>query len=500
MLNQPVTDNYNLILDADSYKTSHFKQYPKNTEYVSSYIESRGGDYDDTVFFGLQHFLKKYLSTPITMADIDEAEDVLTAHGMPFNREDWEYILDKHDGYLPIEIEAVPEGSIVPTKNALVQVKNTDPKLPWLTSYVETTLLRAVWYPVTVATHSRECKKAIQEFVERTSDTKDVDAIADFMLQDFGARAATCYEQAAIGGAAHLVNFKGSDTLQGILMLRRYYNESMAGFSIPASEHSTMTSWGRNHEKEAYENMVDQFGGDGKMFAVVSDSYDLWNALDNIWGKDLKQKVKENGGRVVIRPDSGDPIDTCIKTVEKLMDKFGYDTNSKGYKVLPDYIRVIQGDGVSLKNIRTILEKLEAKGIAAENLAFGMGGELLQKVNRDTLKFAMKASAVCVDGKWRDVYKDPITDPGKRSKRGRLMTLFNGQSYETIPVKDYGKKKGQNMLETVFYNGKLQKEYSFADIRKRAAVPKQFNDAAAANDNKGDTPAMPRKKAPALKK
>ena len=259
----------NLILNTDSYKMSHFAQYPQGAEYVSSYIESRGGVYPETVFFGLQAFVKEYLTRPISQADIDEADAVCTVHGVPFNREGWEYILNEYQGYLPLEIEAAPEGAVIPTGNVMVQVTNTDPKCAWLTSYIETALLRAVWYPTTVATVSRACRDIITRYMEETAESLDG---LPFKLHDFGARGASSEEAAALGGAAHLVNFMGTDTLSGIMAARRYYNADMAGFSIPAAEHSTITSWGRDGETAAYANMIQQLGGEGRLVAVVSDS------------------------------------------------------------------------------------------------------------------------------------------------------------------------------------------------------------------------------------
>ncbi|HBF09437.1 MAG TPA: nicotinate phosphoribosyltransferase, partial [Gammaproteobacteria bacterium] len=226
----------NIILNTDSYKASHYKQYPHGAEYISSYIESRGGIYSKTTFFGLQMFIKQYLTKPITLSDIDEAEIIFTAHGLPFNREGWVYILEEHNGLLPLEIEAVPEGTEIPIGNVLVQVINTDPKCAWLTSYIETALLRAIWYPTTVATVSKACKTIIQKYLTETAD--DLTGLA-FKLHDFGARGASSEETVAIGGLAHLVNFMGTDSMSAIVAARRFYNADMAGFSIPAAEHST---------------------------------------------------------------------------------------------------------------------------------------------------------------------------------------------------------------------------------------------------------------------
>lgn len=453
----------NPILNVDSYKASHFLQYPPHTTCVSSYIESRGGEFQQSVFFGLQMFIKQYLSRPISQGDIDEAQALLTAHGLPFNKAGWMHILNRHQGKLPLEIQAVPEGTLIDTSNVLVQVKNTDPECAWLTSYVETALLRAIWYPTTVATLSWQCKQLIASYMQDTSETLDG---LEFKLHDFGARGTSSEETAAIGGAAHLLNFMGSDTLNGIVAARRYYDADMPGFSIPAAEHSTITSWGKEGEVDAYANMLEHFSGKDKLVAVVSDSYDLWNAIDNIWGTELKERIEQSGGTLVIRPDSGDPVTVVTQTLEKLMRHFGYITNKKGYRELPPYIRIIQGDGISLHTIGEILAAMKEKKQSASNVTFGMGGELLQKINRDTMQFAMKASAARVEGIWRDIYKDPITDQGKRSKKGRLALIKDKQGkFKTIREQDLGNR--ENLLRCVFKDGELVLNETFEQLRTR---------------------------------
>jgi len=455
--------NENIILNTDSYKISHYLQYPPKTEYVSSYIEARGGGVDEVVFFGLQMYLQDYLSKPITASQIEQAKKLLAGHGVPFNEEGWLHILNEHKGFLPISIEAVPEGTVMPVSNAMVQVVNTDPKCAWLTSYLETSLLRAVWYPVTVATRSREVKKIIKRYLEETGTPEDV----YFKLHDFGARGVSSMESAKIGGLAHLINFKGTDTLSAILAAQQYYDEDMAGFSIPAAEHSTITCWGKENESKAYANMLKQFSGDNKLVAVVSDSYDIFNACENIWGKELKQSVVDNGGTVIVRPDSGDPVTVVLKVIELLIQQFGSSINDKGFKVLPSYIRVIQGDGVNIACIEEILETLKSHKISADNIAFGMGGELLQRLDRDTHQFAMKASYARINDKDVDVYKDPITDSGKQSKRGLLALVKNDGVIKTVR-----KKEGlpENILVPVFKDGAILKKYSLAKVRETAEV------------------------------
>ena len=463
-----MTTNFqNMILNTDSYKFSHPRQLPLGTEIINSYIESRGGRFDRTVFFGLQAFIKEYLLTPITMQDVDSAQELVVAHGLPFERTGWQRIVTEHNGLLPLEIEAVPEGLVTPTHNVLVQIRNTDPTLPWVTNFLETALLRAVWYPTTVATLSWHCKQAILAALNTSSE--DPQGQISFKLHDFGDRGVSSNESAALGGMAHLVNFMGTDTVPALIGARRWYSENMAGFSIPAMEHSTVTSWGRDGEAASFSNMLDNFAKPGALVACVSDSYDLWNAVSNIWGDTLRQRVIDSGATVVIRPDSGDPLTVPVKCVELLGEKFGYTVNNRGFKVLPGCIRVIQGDGITVDTLPMILDNLLASGWSADNLAFGMGGGLLQQVNRDTLKFAMKASAMKISGTWRDVYKDPVTDPGKQSKRGRLILTRERGTWETMNINrefDWA-----NVLKPVYRNGELLQDITFAEVRANSNQP-----------------------------
>lgn len=460
------------IVRTDSYKFSQWLQYPEDTAHVSSYIESRGGE-TESVFFGLQAFIKEYMMTPITHEDIDRAEAIVTAHGLPFNREGWEIIVNDHAGMLPVEIEAVPEGTVMETHNVQVQVVNTDPRLFWLTSYIETAMLRGIWYPSTVATKSRKMKKIIAKALLKTSDVPVNDQIF-FKLHDFGARGASSTETAILGGMSHLINFMGTDTFEAIPAVMELYNtKNVVGFSIPASEHSTITSWGRENEAKAFENMIDKFAGPGKLYACVSDSYNIYEAAADLWGTQLKDKIIASGGTLVIRPDSGNPEVVPIEIIEILMYKFGFTVNSKGYKVLPPHIRLIQGDGINEHSLPIIINNMISKGFSIDNIAFGMGGGLLQAWNRDTLKYAMKASARCdTNGVWHDVFKDPISDHGKVSKKGRLGLVFEcgvgSCGYHTVP-KDVADKKG-NLLRTVYSNGVLLIEDTFESIRDRAAL------------------------------
>lgn len=459
----------NLILKTDSYKPSMFVQYPPGTTKVYSYIESRGGKYPRTVFLGLQPLLREYFANPITQEDIEEAAEFFAAHGEPFNREGWEYILKVYKGFLPLKIKSVDEGTVVETRNVLVTVENTDPQCFWLTTYVETMILRAIWYATTVATNSYTSKQVIKQFLEETGDPAGI----DFKLHDFGARGVSSGESATLGGLAHLVNFKGSDTIEGILGAREYYDEPMAGFSIPAMEHSTVTAWGRDHEVDAYRNMLKQFGKPGALLACVSDSYDIEKAVSNLWGEELKDEVIKSGAVVVIRPDSGNPAMVVTDVVRRLDVAYGSTTNSKGYKVLNN-VRVIQGDGINTETIRAILLSLKWAGYSADNVAFGQGGALLQQLDRDTCQFAMKCSYIEQGlGNGRFVFKHPKHDSSKNSKLGRLALVKRTDgSYVTLEKMNTDKFASADRLvdelKVRFENGFLLNQTTFTDVRKRA--------------------------------
>ena len=466
-MDHPEKPRTNLLLMTDSYKLTHWRQYPPGTEKVYSYIESRGGMFSDLVFFGLQYYLERYLQGAVfTGDDVEEAEQFSRQHfGRDgyFNRQGWLDLLAAHGGALPLEIKAVAEGTVVPISNVLATVENTDPRFPWLTNYMETLLLK-VWYPITVATLSREIKRVFLFHLERTGDA----ALIAFKLHDFGYRGVTSEETAAVGGAAHLINFQGTDTLAGIRLLQQYYGaREMPGFSVPAAEHSTITAWGREHEADAYRNLLRQFP-EG-MVACVSDSYDVFNACAHIWGEELHDLVLARNGVLVIRPDSGDPKTVVLRVLNILGEKFGFEINSKGYKVLAPQVRVIQGDGVNYWTIQDVLTALTRAGWSADNITFGMGGALLQQVNRDTQKFAFKSSNVTVNGESRAVWKDPITDESKGQKRGRLALIEHNHALQTITTVS-GDGDSAGLLQTVFLNGEIVRRHTLAEIRQRAEL------------------------------
>lgn len=467
----------NLILMADAYKYSHHKLYYPGTSYVYSYLESRGGRFDSTVFYGLQYFLKEYLEgEAFTQQDLDDAADFLPkvfGRDDVFDKSKFQYILDKHNGRLPVRIKAVPEGTEVPVSNVLMTIENTDPNCYWLTNFLET-LLMQVWYPCTVATISKEVKKTVTEYYDRTAND-EAKAGIPYVLNDFGFRGVSSVESAALGGSAHLISFLGSDNLAGSVLAQQYYNTSKVySQSIPATEHSICTLLGPEGERKIFEHVLNTFP-EG-VIACVSDSYDIFKACEQYWGTDLKDRVMERNGTLVIRPDSGDPEMTLLKIFEILFDKFGYTTNPKGYKVLPPQIRVIQGDGVNYDSIKKLYQALERNHISAENLVLGMGGALLQKLDRDTQKFALKCSAAIIDGKEVVVQKSPtemnaegvITGSFKKSKGGKLKLIQEEGVFSTVAQDERNDLEDQ--LQVVFENGILHNQQSFEHIIERNQV------------------------------
>lgn len=472
-------NNDNLILKTDSYKFSHPYLFVPGMTYMHNYLESRGGDFPATIFFGLQYILKKHFSKPITTDDVLQAEHFCKLHGVPFHKEGWMYIATDLKGKLPVKIRAVPEGSLIPIHNVLMTIESTDPKVPWLPGHLET-LLMQIWYPITVATRSYYTRQLILESLEKTSD--DPKAEIDYKHCSFGYRGVSSCESAGIGGAAELLFSKATDTIAGILCAMEYYNSDVCGGSIAASEHSVISSFGRENEVEAYRNMLNQFGKPGSIFACVSDTYDIYNACEHLWGEALREDIIKSGATIVIRPDSGSPIEVVSKCLTILDAKFGSKINSKGYKVLNN-VKLIQGDGINFSSINDILQKINEMGFSTTNLAFGQGGGSLQKLDRDTFKMAIKCSAIVVNGEEREVFKDPITDTIKKSKKGKLDLIYVGQAnsvkeganvsqseckkvLQTITIKD--KYSAYSAMKIVFENGELLIDDSFDIIRARA--------------------------------
>ena len=477
-------NNFNLVaFGTDSYKHSHHSFYPDGLETVYSYCEPRvGSTFKDITFFGLQYFYSLYLSGKVvTREKIEEAAAICEAHfgsAEVFNRAGWEYILDRHDGYLPVRICAIPEGTTVPEGTCLFTIENTDPNVPWLTNYLET-LLMQVWSPTTVCTASREAKKIISKYLDLTGDPQGL----PFKLHDFGYRGVSSLETASLAGAAHLVNFMGTDTMSALPLLRDFYlANDMAGFSIPATEHSVMTAGGPTGEADIVRRIL-RAHPEG-LVAMVGDSFDMYRFVTDVIGKnrDIYDTIRNRQGTVVIRPDSGDLPDVDIDVFHAIESVFGSEVNNKGFRVLPPYVRMIQGDGIEwqecfdgpVNTISTILHSFHNERISADNIAFGSGGGLLQKWNRDTLRFAIKCSAMQINGQWVDIYKQPKTDPTKNSKRGRLA-VYRTTSGDILTGRSEQIDARENMLRPVFENGMVLQADTLSNIRERASL----NEAAA---------------------
>lgn len=449
----------NLCLNTDSYKVTHWLQFPEGATHSSYYIESRGGEYDELMFAGIK-FIQRVLEQGITVEDVERANKVYKAHfgADYFNYEGWMKIATDFDGIIPVKIKSVDEGTVVTTKQVLAVIENTVEGFHWLPGWLEMFLLRAVWYQTTVATVSYHCKKAIVEYYDMTSDLKDADRAISIKtrLHDFGGRGVSSEESAGLGGSAHLYNFVGTDTVEALIFTQELFDDSnlMPGFSIPAREHSTTTCYGRDGEMQAYENSITKFGKG--IYACVMDSYSYKKAIRAICEDNVKDFIIEQGGTFVARPDSGNMIDNIMFALKEFGDRFGYTVNSKGYKVLHPSVRIIQGDEInSHEDIRRVLNWMEANKWSAENVAFGMGGGLLQKPNRDTLKFAMKMSAIKINDQWMEVYKAPEGAEWKKSKKGRLTLLWTGKEYQTVNILTDVFDWEQEVLKLKFSNGQI---------------------------------------------
>lgn len=458
-------DGFNLILDTDQYKSSHFLQYPPGTTGLVAYLEARGGMYDKIVFFGLQYILKKYLTQRVTVEDVKEASSFFKSHGLPFNHDGWMNIVKNLKGKIPLRIYAVAEGTVVPTRNILMRVESTDPKYFWTVGWFETLLMR-VWYPITVATRSWHIRQLLYEYLQKTAD--DLENEVWFKLHDFGARGVSTAEGASIGGAAHLVNFTGSDTILGLLCARDYYHAKMVPSSIPAAEHSMVMVWGRDREEDAFKHIFTELAKRGSLIALPSDTFDMQHAISNIWANKLKDLVKSSGKILVVRTDSGDPKTVVLAALKVLEKAYGVTINKKGYKVL-QHVRVIHSDSVNHETVDEVLQTITKHKYSTTNVVFGMGGALLQQVHRDTLGFAYKVCLAEVGRKRIPVSKSTATNPLKRSKGGYLDLVRTEKGYKTL-VRVDNKPGKDSQLQLVFENGDLLVDDELEGIRKRAMM------------------------------
>lgn len=481
LLNDPRTKTNpedNVILDVDSYKLCHQAMYGRlGVSKSFSYIEPRITN-TKIFYVGLQMYLKRM--KPITHRMIDEAKVFFANHivggGEMFPEADWRRVVDEFGGYPPLKIRGLPEGTVIDSRNALVTIECDVPGLAWLAAYFETTILRAVWYPTTVGTKSWTIRQVLRDYVRLSSDLPVEEAVS-YMYHDFGARGVSSITSAGLGGAPHiLAGSMGTDTITGALFANEYYNNgAMSAYSVFATEHSIMTMRGREGEEQTVRDIIAEFGrGPGSIVSIVSDGYSIYDLADK-YCTTLKPLIIESGIRLVVRPDSGEPVEVITWLLNRFEQGYGVTINSKGYKVL-NVIRILQGDGLStVDDFKRISEGVLAAGFSIENIVFGQGGGLLQMVNRDTYKFAMKTCAAEINGEWIRVYKDPITDSGKRSKSGKLTVVRNLDTdvVETVeytgdswtPVDGF-----EEIMQDVWINGVLLVDETLADVKSRSLM------------------------------
>jgi nicotinamide phosphoribosyltransferase len=457
----------NLLLDIDGYKDSHWAAYPPDTNKLEAYVEPRIFDGGYLRFFGLQSLLMNWIENPITLADVDEDEEISSLYygrDDVFPAKEWKYIVETYGGAFPVKISALPEGSLFKGSNLAFKVESTDERVPWVATVIETMLLR-LWGDTTVCTNSYRLREEIGKYLAQTHD--DPQTVLPFMLHDFGSRSVKTPEDAERMGTAHLVNFLGTDTKSTLKFARKYYNCKIAGYSIPAMEHSTVISWGRTNEKAAYQNFIRKWGKPGATIALVVDSYDVDYAVTEIIGNELKSEIINSNTKIMIRPDSGIPKDMVMKMLDYLAESFGYTINNKGFKVLKN-VGVVQGDGVNGKSIVEILKAVIDSGYCVSNVVFGMGSALLQNITRDDFSFAFKNCLVEQNHKARGVKKFPKGDSLKTSKAGDLDVILdeNGDFVTIDRLVDITDKPSQ--LVTYYHNGELLVHDTLDVIRARA--------------------------------
>ena len=485
------------LFETDAYKLDHRRQYPEGTEYVYSNYTNRGSRIDGVthvIHFGLQAFLQNFCVEEFqAFFDADEdaavAEYEAVVNGVLGRSVGTDHIRELHKlGYLPLRFSAVPEGTPVPIRVPSFTVENTLPGFFWVTNYIETILSAEYWQSSTSATIANEYRTILEEAAENTGGV--VEAI-DWQLHDFSFRGMTGREAAAKSGAAHLLSFTGSDSLTSIDFVRRYYDgdNGLVLGSVPATEHSVMCAGGEDDEQETYARLLDLYPTG--IVSVVSDTWDLWNVLRSIL-PNLKDQIMARDGKLVIRPDSGDPVDILTGTirydtpgagpiaantspekgvVEILWEEFGGTVNEKGFKVLDPHIGVIYGDSITMDRARQITKRLEAKGFASTNVVFGVGSFTYQYQTRDTFGSAMKATWVRINGEGKAIQKNPITDNGlKKSAAGRLAVVYNDEGELSLIQNATSAQEAESELEVVWENGKFLRYQSFANVR---AVLKQ---------------------------
>lgn len=477
-----------LILRMDSYKFAHPFAYRKGMIGMSCYGTARVDPSQPIVMAGMQHLLKSHFTKPITMEQVEQAQHFALAHfGRPlFAYLDWKDMVERFNGLPPLVIRALPEGTVVRGGDPLYTVSCFDERLAWQAAAFETIILRGVWYPTTIATDDYMIKPDIEDYYRLSGADM---GMLPFSVHDFGGRGVTCGEQAEIGGAAHLYSFMGSDTIEGILAANHIYKDPMAAYSVYATEHSVECSFGLDVEGEkAYLRHQIEIAHrlELPIASLVIDGRDTMRCAAVLCSPEFVELVKSKSTKIVFRPDSGDMFEIVPKIIVMQQEAYGYTVTSTGHRSTK-YVGVIQGDGVDHSAIRTLLGNLLILGYAADCVIFGSGGALLQKVNRDTYKFAQKASAVLIrdwidsehqeigdevngmESHWFGIAKDPITDPGKKSREGVLTLIRNHYGdLETWDMLDgLVPPSATDLHKLVYHCGALYNEVTLSEIRNR---------------------------------
>lgn len=479
----------NPLLYTDGYKVDHRRQYPEGTTLVYSNWtprKSRIEAIDEIVFFGLQYFIKKYIIEDFNTNFFGKPKDEIAKkysrrikNYLGPNAVGIKHIEDLHDlGYLPMVIKALPEGSSVPIRVPMMTMYNTLPEFFWLTNYFETILSTTIWMPCTSATIAKQYRGILDKYAEETSSTPE---FVDWQGHDFSMRGIAGMEAAVMSASAHLLSFSGTDTIPCIDFLEEYYNANsdteLIGGSVAATEHSVMCMGTNTGEQETFKRLITEVYPNG-IVSIVSDTWDLWKVLTE-YLPNLKEEVLARDGKVVIRPDSGDPADIICgnpngKTAEEkkgvielLWEIFGGQTNSKGYKELDSHIGAIYGDSITTERATDICERLKQKGFASTNVVLGIGSFTYQYNTRDTFGFAMKATYGEVNGEGREIFKDPITDDGtKKSAKGLLKVEKKNDVFTLTDSVSWDEEK-TGELKVVFKDGKLLVDDSLQNIRNR---------------------------------
>ena len=481
----------------DGYKFSHRAQYPDNTTYVYSNWTPRGsrveGQTEET-FFGLQYFLQKYLIEEWNEKFFNKPEEEVVAKYArrlnsylgPGNNVGTDHIRDLHRlGYLPLEFKAIPEGTKVPMRVPTMTVENTLPEFFWLTNYFETLLSCEMWLPCTSATTARYFR---DELIKGAVATGSPVEFVDWQGHDFSMRGMEGVEAAALSSAGHLLYFTGTDTVPALDLIEDYYGVPegyLIGGSVPATEHSVACSWagdctGKIVDESSYFNHLLDIYPTG-IVSAVSDTYNLWNVLTVTLPK-LRDRIMPRNGKLVIRPDSGDPVDIICGdpkapsdspefkgVIELLWDVFGGTKTSTGHKSLDQHIGCIYGDSITKDRARAIWSRLAAKGFASANIVFGIGSFTYQFVTRDTLGHAMKATHATINGNGINIFKTPITDNGlKNSAKGRLSVMRDANGDIKLIEMATLDQEAHSMLRLVWKNGQFVVKETYDIIRARA--------------------------------